>query len=372
MFESLKLKQKAAEFKRLAAEVEEITARRDDIRAELDKLKEEVGAQAKLNGVIETMEEYGIPYYEDNLSDLEHERYELQRSMANDVANGLYKIQRAYTVDGSVAKGNELQKAMGSGFCYAINAYIANKEKALTAANIGKNKELVIKKFDAMQRKANKIGLALNSSYIERRLNMMDVNLAIKLKKKAEADKMREERRKLREQEQLLAEAEKEKLRLQQERRMYEQSLAKALDAEERHEFEAALQRIDKRVADIDYRVNNARAGYLYITATPAMPGCCKLGVTRRLNPLRRIAELSSASVPFPFVCYGLVFSDDAFDLEKRIHDYFDDRRVNRENKHKEFFNITPKEAIDALENKFGVEVHFVDRDEDDEREDDE
>ena len=199
---------------------------------------------------------------------------------------------------------------------------------------------------------------------------MIDVNLAIKVKEKEERQRIREEKRRLKEQEQLLADAEREKARLQQERRMYEQSLAKALTEQERMEFEAQLKVIDKRVADIDYRVNNARAGYLYIAATPAMPNCCKLGCTRRLNPLKRIAELSSASVPYPFVCYGLVFSDDVFELERRIHEYFDAQRTNKENRHKEFFNITPGQAIAVLKNIMGVEVHFVNNE--DEKEEDE
>ena len=46
------------------------------------------------------------------------------------------------------------------------------------------------------------------------------------------------------------------------------------------------------------------------------------------------------------------------------MHHYFDDRRVAPD---REFFNIAPKEAIDVLENKFGVEVHFVDCDEESE-----
>ena len=178
---------------------------------------------------------------------------------------------------------------------------------------------------------------------------------------------MREEARRLKEQEQLLADAEKERLRLQKERRMYEQNLANCKSDAEREDFETRLREIDKRTKDIDYRVNNMRAGYLYITSTPAMPNIVKLGVTRRLNPLRRIQELSSASVPFPFVCHGLVFSDDVFALETAVHKYFDAQRVNKENGHKEFFAISPNDAISALRDVFHVDVHFVNEQEEEE-----
>lgn len=342
----------------------------DAAMTELNSINASIGKGRIMQNAIETMEEYGIPYYDDSMDMLEHRRFDLQMEVAGCCNNGLWRIESRYTLNGSEVKGEEMQRAFGNGMVYAFNAYFDKKEKAVTLANLDKSKEQIKAKFNAFQKKSNKLGIALNSKYVRARLDMIDVNLAIKAKEKEDRQRIREEKRRLKEQEQLLADAEREKARLQQERRMYEQSLAKALTEQERMEFEAQLKVIDKRVADIDYRVNNARAGYLYIAATPAMPNCCKLGCTRRLNPLKRIAELSSASVPYPFVCYGLVFSDDVFELERRIHEYFDAQRTNKENRHKEFFNITPGQAIAVLKNIMGVEVHFVNNE--NEKEDDE
>nr|DAH60713.1 MAG TPA: hypothetical protein [Caudoviricetes sp.] len=342
----------------------------DTVMTELNAINASIGKGRIMQNAIETMEEYGIPYYDDSIDMLEHRRFNLQMEVASCCNNGLWRIESKYTLNGSEIKGEEMQRAFGNGMVYAFNAYFDKKEKTVTLANLNKSKEQIKAKFNAFQKKANKLGIALNSKYVRARLDMIDVNLAIKVKEKEERQRIREEKRRLKEQEQLLVDAEREKARLQQERRMYEQSLTKALTEQERMEFEAQLKVIDKRVADIDYRVNNAKAGYLYIAATPAMPNCCKLGCTRRLNPLKRIAELSSASVPYPFVCYGLVFSDDVFELERRIHEYFDTQRTNKENRHKEFFNITPGQAIAVLKNIMGVEVHFVNNE--NEKEDDE
>ena len=342
----------------------------DAAMTELNAINASIGKGRIMQNAIETMEEYGIPYYDNSMDMLEHRRFDLQMEVAGCCNNGLWRIESRYTLNGSEVKGEEMQRAFGNGIVYTFNAYFDKKEKAVTLANLDKSKEQIKAKFNAFQKKANKLGIALNSKYVRARLDMMDVNLAIRVKEKEERQRIREEKRRLKEQEQLLADAEKEKARLQQERRMYEQSMTKALTEQERMEFEAQLKVIDKRVADIDYRVNNARAGYLYIAATPAMPNMIKLGATRRLNPLKRIAELSSASVPYPFVCYGLVFSDDVFELERRIHEYFDAQRTNKENRHKEFFNITPSQAIAVLKNIMGVEVHFVNNEDD--KEDDE
>ena len=388
MFEIFKLSKKKKELEENIALLEaKQKAMQENIKA-LDELTTarqnkancaEIAAKAAqsildaLNGkihAIEEMQDYNIPYYQDSLDELEHRRYELQSKIESAVNTGLYRIEQVYTLNDSARRGKEMQDVYGRGLCYAMSGYIDSKEKSVTTGNIAKSKELIKNKFNSYQSKANKVGLALNAEYVKARLDMLDINLAIKVKQKEEKARIREEKRRLREQEQLLAEAEREKAELQKERRMYEQSLRKTLNAEERAKFEATLETIDKRIADIDYRVNNAKAGYLYIAATPAMPNCCKLGVTRRLQPLRRISELSSASVPFPFVCYGLVFDDDVFDLETRIHNYFDDKRVNKENKHKEFFYVSPKEAIDVLRNEFHVDVHFVDEDCDENEED--
>ena len=58
-------------------------------------------------------------------------------------------------------------------------------------------------------------------------------------------------------------------------------------------------------------------------------PGIIKIGMTRRLEPYVRVRELGDASVPFRYDLHALVFSQDAVALEGRLHDAFEDRRVN-------------------------------------------
>lgn len=71
-----------------------------------------------------------------------------------------------------------------------------------------------------------------------------------------------------------------------------------------------------------------------------------KVGMTRRLNPQDRIDELGNASVPFKFDVHSFIFSDDAVGLENRLHTILDQKRVNKVNMRKEFFNV----SIDELE----------------------
>lgn len=71
-------------------------------------------------------------------------------------------------------------------------------------------------------------------------------------------------------------------------------------------------------------------------------------------GPYERISELSSSSLPFPFVLDGFCFSDDSFAIESAMHEYFDKKRVSA---NREFFYITANEAVQVLSNHFHQEV---------------
>ena len=60
--------------------------------------------------------------------------------------------------------------------------------------------------------------------------------------------------------------------------------------------------------------------------------------MTRRLDPQERVNELGSASVPFKFDVHSFIFSEDAVNLENKLHQALNDKRVNKVNLRKEFF----------------------------------
>lgn len=323
-----------------------------------------------LNGkihVIEEMQDYNIPYYQDSLDELEHKRYELQSKIESAVNTGLYRIEQEYTLNGSDRRGKEMQDVYGRGLCYTMSGYIDSKEKSVTTGNIAKSKELIKNKFNSYQSKANKVGLALNAEYVKARLDMLDINLAIKVKQKEEKARIREEKRRLREQEQLLADIVRERAKLLEEKKAMNIAFDKALTDDERNRIKSQLASIDKRLDSIAYREAHSKAGWLYVITSPSLPGLTKIGCTRRLNPSIRIKELSSSSLPEPFKAHCFVFSDDCFELENNIHKYFNKERVNPD---REFFRIEPKEAIDVLKEIFNVDVHFVNEDCDENEED--
>lgn len=116
-------------------------------------------------------------------------------------------------------------------------------------------------------------------------------------------------------------------------------------------EYQDKLSELDEIEEDIDYREGHATAGYVYIISNIGAFGedVYKIGVTRRLEPMERIRELGSASVPFQFDVHALIFSEEAFALETELHNRFDQYRVNKVNNRKEYFKVPFNEIKEVL-----------------------
>lgn len=97
-------------------------------------------------------------------------------------------------------------------------------------------------------------------------------------------------------------------------------------------------------------RAKQTTAGYVYVLSNVGSFGdqVYKIAMTRRLDPLERVAELGDAAVPFPFDVHAMIYSDDAAELERRLHEALHDRRVNRVDERKAFFRVDLEEVEQA------------------------
>ena len=267
----------------------------------------------------------------------------------------LVLYSRTYRIDNSETKGKKFQSNYGKNLLCGFNTYCQAKEKAINETNYNRSIELIDNCFAKFNKQGALLGIMLNPKYLTLRKQILKYKLELKIRKARENAKLREERKRMREQEKLLEEARKEKEKLEAQRKTEDIAYAKALTDEERAQIKANIDALDKRINDIDYRVNNPKAGWVYIIHSPSLPGMVKIGVSRRLNgPYERISELSSSSLPFPFVLDGFCFSDDSFAIESAMHSYFDKQRVSV---NREFFYVTANEAIDTLSNYFHQDV---------------
>ncbi|MBQ9950647.1 MAG: GIY-YIG nuclease family protein [Clostridia bacterium] len=159
-----------------------------------------------------------------------------------------------------------------------------------------------------------------------------------------------EERKRL-EQERKKVEAEEAKYKQEIER--ITEQMQKAHDSEleklrkRLEEMNSMINKVEEKKAEI-INLQNGKAGTVYIISNIGSFGdqVFKVGMTRRLEPQDRVNELGDASVPFPFDVHSFIFSEDAVALETALHHELNNRRVNKVNLRKEFFNV----SIDELQ----------------------
>jgi hypothetical protein len=112
--------------------------------------------------------------------------------------------------------------------------------------------------------------------------------------------------------------------------------------------LEANLLSAQEQKARAISRAQQTKSGHVYIISNIGSFGenVYKFGMTRRLDPQERIDELGNASVPFDFDVHGLIYTENAPELENKLHKHLDDKRINLVHMRREFFNVT----IDEIE----------------------
>ncbi len=128
------------------------------------------------------------------------------------------------------------------------------------------------------------------------------------------------------------------------------------------HDLEAKLTDLQEMKETVEAREANATAGYVYVISNIGSFGkdIYKIGMTRRLEPMDRVKELSSASVPFSFDVHAMIFSEDAPKLESTLHERFKNQSVNKVNYRKEFFNVSLADVEAVVKNEFNSTTEFT------------
>lgn len=330
------------------------------VMSELQHLEELQSATGALNGYVE-MQDMGLEYtpLDTNNEEITKKIVAVESDIAKMYNNAtVYKIIRTYTLNNSVTQGAKMQKEYSNNLLGAYNNYFEKKKKAITENNYSRTIELLDNTYNRLNKRADTLGTAINYEYHALCKKLIRLYLGLKLAKEKQRKEQREQKRRLKEQEQLIIEMNRLKKKLEEEKKAMDIAFNKALTDEERESIKEKIADIDKRMADADYRLTNTKSGWIYVISSPSLPNMIKIGCTRQAVPMQRIYALSSSSLPFPFRAHCFVFSDDCFELESAMHKYFDAQRVNKD---REFFAITPQQAIDALKDYFKVDIWYVD-----------
>lgn len=200
-------------------------------------------------------------------------------------------------------------------------------------------------------------------------LKLQEAELLYNIEKQRANDK--EEAKVQREFEHALKKAKKDEQKAREKLEEERKALALAESEKERARLEARIAKLEETMVQAQETQKRAlsmaqqtRSGYVYVISNKGSfgEGVFKIGMTRRLDPMERVIELGDASVPFPFDVHTFIFSDDAPELETKLHQRFTDQRVNMFNNRKEFFRVNLDDVKKALE-EFGVDTVWMNDD---------
>ena len=258
-----------------------------------------------------------------------------------------------------------------------FNAECTHIIDSITAKNVDACRAKIQKAFEINNKLFTYDGVQLSSDFLQMKLDELSLIYAYQVKIENEKEIQKEIRAQMMEEEKVRREIEREKLKIEKEEAQFSNEIQKLIaymqktdnDIEKQlyidkvRELEERLKALELDKQNVLEREQNTRAGFVYIISNIGAFGedIYKIGMTRRLEPMDRISELSSASVPFPFDVHAMIFSSDAPGLETILHQAFRDMQVNKVNPRKEFFKVELEAIKKIVLENHNATVHFID-----------
>lgn len=360
----------------LENEIEKKTSEYKDIEKTFMKKQEEINTLKTKFLVLEDdllMESYGlyVPKYDFATSmgykeKLKNIRTDQKQMIKSKSAVSYYDN---WTVNGSKAKGRKMTNDNIKQILRSFNNECEAAINKVKYNNIHSIEKRIIKSFEQLNKLNSSNRLSISEMYLDLKLSELYLAYEYERKKQDEKEALREQREREREEKALQKEIQSKKKIIDKDIKHYQnlinelkKKMNELTSEEERDSIEQQIIDLNVKVnereeekKELDYRTAHASAGYVYIISNIGAFGddVVKIGVTRRIDPLERINELSSASVPFKFDVHALIFSYDAYKLETELHQYFDSYRINKVNNRKEFFKV-PISKIEEKLSEYG------------------
>lgn len=267
-------------------------------------------------------------------------------------------------INGNFSDGNRMFESVAE---LALKAYddgcnvIISK---LTIGNADKIKDQISRLFDKINKTTEPFDISIGYDYYGLKLVQADYQFELILNQKRYKEIEQAEREIIKEQlkEERKLEKEKEKLERERVQLQYQFNRKVELDNEYDEELKAKIDGLTEIIDRDEFMLKNKRCGYVYVVSNNDMKeGQYKIGITRR-NVEERMKELGSgASHSFPMNVHGYVYCDDCFEVERKMHEHFSDKRVNQVNNKKEWFKTTLPEIERAFEEVCDIDIRLKD-----------
>jgi hypothetical protein len=330
-----------------------VEARRSIVTTEDLALLQEVGVYQYRHPLTDAVA------YEKELAKIEDEIRAMVRK-----DGGAVLADTNWTVNGSAKEGRAMAREYSKLMLRAFNAEVDTLVRWLKPYKLDGALDRLKKTSEIIAHLGKTMKIRISTPYYQLRVRELELTSDFLQKQAEQKEAERLERERLREERKVQIEIEQERARLEKEHQHHTNVLATLVakgDEAGAARLREQLVEIQRAIEKVDYRAANTRAGYIYLISNIGSFGekMVKLGLTRRLEPLDRIRELSDASVPFNFDVHVLHFSKDAVGLEAAMHERLAYARVNIVNQRREFFRATPLEVKAHLSDFAGELLEF-------------
>ena len=312
------------------------------------------------------------PHFDFDTSDAYKEKLNEAKQLQKDMISSKKAIYctREWTLEGSISKGKTMTNR---GIRLTARAFNNECDAAISNTrwnNVDRMEQRVEKAFNAINKLNESNVIIISKKYYQLKIKELRLAHEYADKKQREKEEQQEIKRQMREEVKLEREVEK----TLKEEENYNKLLDKAKNEAEKatglelDSLSEEIARLSQELQEAHEKSERAKSmaqqtkqGHVYVISNIGSFGknVCKIGMTRRLEPLDRVKELGDASVPFGFDVHAMIHSGDAPALENALHKKFDQVRLNLVNNRKEFFRVSILDIKEEV-NKIAPAAEFI------------
>ncbi|MGB9939000.1 DUF4041 domain-containing protein [Methanosarcina sp.] len=333
---------------------------------------------SEINSLEENLEiiSYGLykPHFDFDTSSEYQKRiltnHQRQKQLIKDKAASV--CSKEWSVEGDKKKGAEM---IARNRKLALRDFNSECDAAVLKVkwnNVSKMEERIERAYEEINKLVAPLDIKITNKYFSLKLEELHLVYERQEKLYQEKEEQRVVKEQMREEEKAIREFEAARKAAENE----EKQCLKALD-EARKEIETTtsgeVTQLKDKILNLEQQLKEAqekgralsiaqvtKSGYVYVISNIGSFGedVYKIGMTRRLEPLDRIREFG-ASVPFDFDVHALIHSENAPELEAKLHRRFNEKSLNLVNSRKEFYNVALKEIETAVKELNG-NIEFI------------
>lgn len=364
------------ENKSLADRKSEVDREKSDLLEKISLLKNEFMKlddehNLHTHGLYEPKYDFGeSAEYKVRITDVRAAQKEMIRSKEAAICN------TEWTIGNSRAEGKKMTDRQIKLMLRAFNGECDSIIGKVKYNNIASIDNRIQSAFDAINKLGEPHNCMITAGYLNSKTDELYLVHEYQEKLQYEKEEQRLIKEQIREEEKARREIEKAEKEAEKEEQQYQQALEKAraqaekeaLSDKERQKLQSEIDNLNTLLSEAQAnkeraisRAQTTRSGHVYVVSNIGSFGenIYKVGMTRRIEPMDRVKELSMASVPFAFDVHAMIYSDDAPALENHLHGMLEKCAVNRVNRRKEFFNVS-LEDIQKMVMDFDVEANFT------------